>query len=126
MASAKTLTTLVSISMVPSRALRSDQGHSTFSVEFAADEGDAREIWYEFRASTGAHPLPNQGEMALIIETETLEGAFRDGSNRFLSDLKAEQGRYEKAIERAKQLLVWGIGSIVSDEQIEQYLAHRA
>jgi len=112
--------------MVPSRALRSDQGHSTFSVEFAADEGDAREIWYEFRASTGAHPLPNQGEMALIIETETLEGAFRDGSNRFLSDLKAEQGRYEKAIERAKQLLVWGIGSIVSDEQIEQYLAHRA
>ena len=61
--------------------------------------------------------------MALIIETETLEGTFRDGSNRFLSDLK---GRYEKAIERAKQLLVWGIGSIVSDEQIEQYLAHRA
>jgi len=51
---------------------------------------------------------------------------FATASNRFLSDLKAEQGRYEKAIERAKQLLVWGIGSIVSDEQIEQYLAHRA
>ena len=61
----------------------------------------------------------------VVIELEMLEGAFRDGSNRFLFDLKTEQARFEKAIERAKQLLVWGVGSILSDEEIEQIIARR-
>jgi hypothetical protein len=87
-------------------------------------ESNVREIWYRFRGSTGHNPLPNK-DMALIIEMETLEGTFRDGSNRFLSDLKVEQARFEKAIERAQQLMAWGIGSIMSDEEVNAYLAAR-
>jgi hypothetical protein len=83
-----------------------------------------RQIWYEFRAGTAAHVLPNR-ELPLVVELEALEGAFRDGSAKFLSDLKAGQVRFERAIGRAQQLLVWGIGSIMSEEQIKQYIAHR-
>ena len=57
-----------------------------------------------------------------LIELEALEGAFRDGCDRFLSDLKAEQDRFKK---RAEQLLIWGIGSIMSDADVDAYLAAR-
>ena len=60
-----------------------------------------------------------------LIELEALEGAFRDGCDRFLSDLKAEQDRFKKAMERAEQLLIWGIGSIMSDADVDAYLAAR-
>jgi hypothetical protein len=61
--------------------------------------------------------------LPLVIEIEALEAAFRDGCNTFLSDLKAEPARFDKAIERAKQLLVWGIGSVMSDSDVDAYLA---
>ena len=98
--------------------------HVSSPISKLTREGNARQIWYEFRAGTGAHVLPNR-ELPLVVELEALEGAFRDGSARFLSDLKAEQGRFERAIDRAKQLLVWGIGSLMSEKQIKQYIAHR-
>jgi hypothetical protein len=102
--------------------------HVSSPISKHAREGKAREIWYRFRGETGGHPLamPNRRELQLVIELEALEGAFRDGCNAFLSDLKAEQARFEKASERAKQLMIWGIGSIMSDEEVERYQAHRA
>ncbi|PYV68377.1 MAG: hypothetical protein DMG96_36585 [Acidobacteria bacterium] len=52
-------------------------------------------------------------------------GAFRDGCKAFLSDLKAEEPRFEKAVERAQELLWWGIGSMMSDEEVDAHLAAR-
>jgi len=69
--------------------------------------------------------MPNRRELPLVVDIETLEGAFRDGCDRFLSDLKAAQDRFKKAIERAEQLLIWGIGSIMSDADVDAYLAAR-
>src|SRR5207249_7526337 len=69
--------------------------------------------------------LPNRPELQLVIELEALEGAFRDGCKAFLSDLKAEQARFEKAVERAQELLWWGIGSMMSDEEVDAHLAAR-
>jgi len=63
--------------------------------------------------------------LQLVIELEALEGAFRDGCKAFLSDLKAEQARFEKAVERAQELLWWGIGSMMSDEEVDAHLAAR-
>lgn len=101
--------------------------HVSSPISKLAREGEAREIWYRFRGETGGHPLamPNRRELPLVVEMETLEGTFRGGCNRFLSDLKAEQDRLKKAIERAEQLLIWGIGSIMSDADVDAYLAAR-
>ena len=101
--------------------------HVSSPISKLAREGKAREIWYEFRAGTGGHPLalPNRPELQLVIELEALEGAFRDGCKAFLSDLKAEQARFEKAVERAQELLWWGIGSMMSDEEVDAHLAAR-
>jgi len=70
-----------------------------------------------------------QPQCRLIISVTTEITEMRhieaQGVARFLFDLKAEQGRFERAIDRAKQLLVWGIGSLMSEEQIKQYIAHR-
>ena len=101
--------------------------HVSSPISKLAREGEAREIWYQFRAETGAQPraMPNRRELPLIVAMETLEGAFRDGCDRFLSDLKAEEDRFKKAIERAEQLLIWGICSIMSDADVDAYLAAR-
>ena len=69
--------------------------------------------------------MPNRPELQLVIELEALEGAFRDGCKAFLSDLKAEEPRFEKAVERAQELLWWGIGSMMSDEEVDAHLAAR-
>jgi hypothetical protein len=101
--------------------------HVSSPISKLAREGEAREIWYKSSKGTGGHPLalPNRKELPLFVEMEMLEGAFRDGCDRFLSDLTAEQIRFKKVIERAKQLLVWGIGSIMSDADVDAYLAAR-
>ena len=69
--------------------------------------------------------MPNRRELPLVVEMETLEDTFRGGCDRFLSDLKAEQDRLKKAIERAEEPLIWGIGSIMSDADVDAYLAAR-
>jgi hypothetical protein len=101
--------------------------HVSSPISRLAREGEAREIWYKSSKGTGGHPLamPNRRELPLFVERETLERAFRDGCNRFLSDLKAEQDRFKRVIGRTKQLLVWGIGSIMSDAAIDAYLVAR-
>lgn len=101
--------------------------HISSPISKLARENNAREIWYQFRAETGGHPfaVPNRRELPLLIELEDLEHAFRQACKTFLSDLKCEQARFERAIERVKQLLAWGIGSVMSDEDVRAYLANR-
>jgi hypothetical protein len=93
--------------------------HVSSPLSKLARSGSAREIFYDFKASTGAHPLPRK-EMPLVITLESLECAFRGGCNAFLTDIKADKGRFDRAVKRAVK---WGVGSIMSDEQVDAHLA---
>jgi hypothetical protein len=100
--------------------------HVSGPVSRLAREGKARVIWYQFKASSGAHLKLKEREMPLLVEIEALENAFRDGSSRYLSDLRTDQVRFDRAIARTEQFLVWGVGSILSDEEIKKLVAQRS
>jgi len=98
--------------------------HVSSPMSSGTRKGETREIWYQFGGGTGGHALAVTGkELQLVVDLEVLERTFRDGCDKFLSELKSDSHRFKKANERAQQLLKWGMGSIMSDEEVEAYRA---
>lgn len=82
--------------------------HTSTAASRRADEGAAREIYYQFRGQTGVNLAANTPLPSLLIDIDALVDAVEKGSQRFLSDLVQDQVRLGEAQERAKRFFIWG------------------
>ena len=82
--------------------------HTSSPVSKLGREGDAHEVWYEFRGRAGFNLMANVKLQPIVLDIERFAVAFQEGSVAFITDLQRDQTRFQAAEGRAGNFFRWG------------------
>lgn len=82
--------------------------HTSTPLSKLERNGNARQVFYQFKDKTGVNMILNAQQMPIRIDIEKLAMAFREGGIAFLTDLKNDPNSLKAADDRAQHFLRWG------------------
>ena len=82
--------------------------HTSTAISKLSREGNAREVWYQFRGRTGVNLLANVAAPPLRLDIERLAIALTQAGCAFIRDLIRDQASLQAADVRAQHFLRWG------------------
>jgi len=81
--------------------------HTSTPLSKLERDGDARQIFHQFKGKTGVNMILNAPQMPVRIDIATLGLAFKEGGIAFLTDLKNDPPSQKLAEDRAQHFLRW-------------------
>lgn len=81
--------------------------HTSTPLSRLERDGNARQVFYQFKAKTGINMILNAQQMPVRIDIEKLALAFKEGGIAFLTDLKNDPNGLKAADGRAQHFLRW-------------------
>ncbi len=81
--------------------------HTSTPLSSLEREGNACQLFYEFKGKTGINMLLNSQQMPVRINVQNLAMAFKEGGIAFLKDLKSDPNSLKTADDRAQHFLRW-------------------
>jgi hypothetical protein len=81
--------------------------HTSTPLSSLEREGDAHQVFYQFKGKTGVNMFLNAKQAPLCIDIGNLGLAFKEGGIAFLADLKNDPPSQMLAEDRAQHFLRW-------------------
>jgi hypothetical protein len=81
--------------------------HTSTPLSKLERDGNARQIFYQFKDKTGINMMLSAQHMPVRIDISALGLAFKEGGIAFLTDLKNDPPRQKLAEDRAQNFLRW-------------------
>jgi hypothetical protein len=81
--------------------------HTSTPLSSLERDGNACQLFYEFKGKTGVNMILSARQMPLRVDIEKLTMAFKEGDVAFLKDLQNDTNRLKAADERAQHFLRW-------------------
>jgi hypothetical protein len=97
-----------SITSVDLWAARCGVLHTSTPLSKLERDGNARQVFYQFKDKTGVNMILNAQQIPVRIDIEKLAMAFKEGGIAFLLDLKNGPNSLKAADDRAQHFLRWG------------------
>ena len=82
--------------------------HTSNPVSKHGREGEAHEVWYQFRGQAGLNLMANAPLPPMMLDIEQFAVAFREGGVAFIAELNQDQTLFKTAEERAGKFFRWG------------------
>ena len=96
-----------SITSVDLWAARCGVLHTSTPLSKLERDGNARQVFYQFKGKTGVNMILNAQQMPVRIDIEKLAMAFKEGAIEFRRDLNNDLPNLKIAEERAQHFLRW-------------------
>ena len=98
-------TTITSVDLY---AARCGVLHTSTPLSSLERNGNACQLFYEFKGKTGINMILNARQMPVRIDIERLAIAFKEGGITFLRGLQNDKNTLRAADERAQHFFRWG------------------
>ena len=82
--------------------------HTSTPVSTLGREGQAREIWYQFRGRLGVNLITSLLQEPLHLDIDKLAICLTQGGCDFIRDLGKDSAKAQAAADRAQHFLRWG------------------
>lgn len=81
--------------------------HTSTPLSKLERDGNARQVFYQFKGKTGVNMILNAQQMPVRIDIEKLAMAFKEGAIEFRKDLNNDLPSLKIAEDRAQHFLRW-------------------